>query len=38
VSDQPARATAETIITDVESFRSGAPQPDDLTLLVMKVQ
>jgi sigma-B regulation protein RsbU (phosphoserine phosphatase) len=38
VPDQPAQATAETIITDVESFRSGAPQPDDLTLLVMKVQ
>lgn len=36
--DQPAQATAETIIADVEAFRSGAPQPDDLTLLVMKVQ
>jgi sigma-B regulation protein RsbU (phosphoserine phosphatase) len=38
VPDQPAQATAETIIADVEAFRSGAPQPDDLTLLVMKVQ
>ena len=38
VPDQPAQATAETIIADVEDFRSGAPQPDDLTLLVMKVQ
>jgi sigma-B regulation protein RsbU (phosphoserine phosphatase) len=38
VPDQPAQATAETIMADVEAFRSGAPQPDDLTLLVMKVQ
>jgi len=35
---QSAKALAEAIITDVDRFRADAPQPDDLTLLVMKVQ
>jgi sigma-B regulation protein RsbU (phosphoserine phosphatase) len=35
---QPARLLAQAIIADVDDFRAGAPQPDDLTLLVMKVQ
>jgi len=29
---------AEAIVADVDAFRAGAPQPDDMTLLVMKVQ
>ncbi len=33
-----APALAEAIIADVDTFRAGTPQPDDLTLLVMKVQ
>jgi sigma-B regulation protein RsbU (phosphoserine phosphatase) len=35
---QSAQALAESIIADVDLFRAGASQPDDLTLLVMKVQ
>jgi sigma-B regulation protein RsbU (phosphoserine phosphatase) len=35
---ESARILAEAIITDVDAFRAGTPQPDDLTLLVMKVQ
>jgi len=35
---QSAQALAEAIIADVDAFRAGTPQPDDLTLLVMKVQ
>jgi sigma-B regulation protein RsbU (phosphoserine phosphatase) len=37
-ADQSAQSLVEAIIADVDAFRSGAPQPDDLTLLVMKVQ
>jgi sigma-B regulation protein RsbU (phosphoserine phosphatase) len=37
-SHKPARALVETIIADVDYFRAGVPQPDDLTLLVMKVK
>jgi sigma-B regulation protein RsbU (phosphoserine phosphatase) len=33
-----ARSLVEAIIADVDLFRAGYPQPDDLTLLVMKVQ
>lgn len=33
-----ARAMAQQIIADVDAFRAGTPQPDDLTLLVMKVK
>jgi sigma-B regulation protein RsbU (phosphoserine phosphatase) len=29
---------ARAIIADVDTFRAGSPQPDDLTLLVMRVQ
>jgi sigma-B regulation protein RsbU (phosphoserine phosphatase) len=35
---ESACALSETIITGVDAFRAGVPQPDDLTLLVMKVQ
>lgn len=35
---QSAHGLAQAIIADVDAFRAGAPQPDDLTLLVMKVQ
>jgi sigma-B regulation protein RsbU (phosphoserine phosphatase) len=35
---ESARILAEAIIADVDAFRAGTPQPDDLTLLVMKVQ
>jgi sigma-B regulation protein RsbU (phosphoserine phosphatase) len=35
---ESARLLAEATIADVDSFRAGTPQPDDLTLLVMKVQ
>jgi serine phosphatase RsbU (regulator of sigma subunit) len=37
-ADRPADVLAETIIADIDGFRAGAPQPDDMTLLVMKVQ
>jgi sigma-B regulation protein RsbU (phosphoserine phosphatase) len=33
-----ARELAGAIIADVDAFRDGLPQPDDLTLLVMRVQ
>ncbi len=33
-----AGALIDAIVADVDHFRAGAPQPDDLTLLVMKVQ
>lgn len=35
---QSAQALAKSIIADVDLFRAGASQPDDLTLLVMKVR
>jgi sigma-B regulation protein RsbU (phosphoserine phosphatase) len=35
--DQPAQELAQTIVTDVDAFRAGTPQPDDLTLIVMKM-
>jgi serine phosphatase RsbU (regulator of sigma subunit) len=35
---QSARGLVQAIIADVDAFRAGVPQPDDLTLLVMKVQ
>lgn len=35
---EPAGALADRIIADVDTFRAGVPQPDDLTLLVMKVR
>jgi sigma-B regulation protein RsbU (phosphoserine phosphatase) len=35
---ESVRALSEAIIADVDSFRAGTSQPDDLTLLVMKVQ
>jgi sigma-B regulation protein RsbU (phosphoserine phosphatase) len=35
---KPARDLVDTIIADVDYFRAGVPQPDDLTLLVMKVK
>lgn len=35
---ESARTLAEVIVADVDTFRAGIPQPDDLTLLVMKVQ
>jgi sigma-B regulation protein RsbU (phosphoserine phosphatase) len=35
--NEPAPVLAEAIISDVDSFRADTPQPDDLTLLVMKV-
>jgi len=38
VANRSAHSLAEAIIADVDAFRAGAPQPDDLTLLVMKVQ
>lgn len=37
-ADQSAHGLAEAIIASVDAFRAGVPQPDDLTLLVMKVQ
>jgi sigma-B regulation protein RsbU (phosphoserine phosphatase) len=37
-ADKSADGLAETIIAEVDSFRAGTPQPDDMTLLVMKVQ
>jgi len=37
-AEQSAHGLAQTIIADVDAFRAGTPQPDDLTLLVMKVQ
>jgi sigma-B regulation protein RsbU (phosphoserine phosphatase) len=37
-ANRSAHSLAEAIIADVDAFRAGAPQPDDLTLLVMKVQ
>lgn len=33
-----ARGLAEAVVADVDAFRAGTPQPDDLTLLVMRVQ
>jgi serine phosphatase RsbU (regulator of sigma subunit) len=36
-ADGPADVLAETIIADIDRFRAGVPQPDDMTLLVMKV-
>jgi sigma-B regulation protein RsbU (phosphoserine phosphatase) len=38
VADQSADDLTEAIVADVDAFRAGAPQPDDMTLLVMKVQ
>jgi serine phosphatase RsbU (regulator of sigma subunit) len=35
--DQSAGALARAIIADVDAFRAGITQPDDLTLLVMKM-
>jgi len=35
---ESASASAGAIIADVDAFRAGTPQPDDLTLLVMKVR
>jgi sigma-B regulation protein RsbU (phosphoserine phosphatase) len=35
---ESARVLAEAIIADVDAFRAGVSQPDDLTLLVMRVQ
>ncbi len=35
--DQPASALTKAIVADVNSFRAGTAQPDDLTLLVMKI-
>jgi sigma-B regulation protein RsbU (phosphoserine phosphatase) len=35
--NEPAPILAEAIISDVDAFRADTPQPDDLTLLVMKV-
>jgi sigma-B regulation protein RsbU (phosphoserine phosphatase) len=37
-ADKSADSLAETIIAEVDGFRAGTPQPDDMTLLVMKVQ
>jgi sigma-B regulation protein RsbU (phosphoserine phosphatase) len=37
-ADKSADGLAETIIAEVDGFRAGTPQPDDMTLLVMKVQ
>jgi sigma-B regulation protein RsbU (phosphoserine phosphatase) len=37
-SAESARGLAGAIIADVDGFRDGLPQPDDLTLLVMRVQ
>lgn len=37
-AERSAHGLAQAIIADVDAFRAGAPQPDDLTLLVMKVQ
>jgi len=35
--DQSAGVLARAIIADVDAFRAGTTQPDDLTLLVMKM-
>ncbi len=35
--DQPAGTLARAIVADVDAYRAGTPQPDDLTLLVMKM-
>ena len=35
---ESARDLAQAIIADVDAFRAGVSQPDDLTLLVMRVQ
>jgi len=35
---ESARDLVEAIIADVDAFRAGSTQPDDMTLLVMKVQ
>jgi len=37
-AERSAHDLAQALIADVDAFRAGAPQPDDLTLLVMKVQ
>jgi serine phosphatase RsbU (regulator of sigma subunit) len=38
IGAESAHAVTKAIVTDVDDFRAGTPQPDDLTLLVMKVQ
>jgi sigma-B regulation protein RsbU (phosphoserine phosphatase) len=38
VAYESAGDLVEAILADVDAFRAGTPQPDDLTLFVMKVQ
>jgi sigma-B regulation protein RsbU (phosphoserine phosphatase) len=37
-ANKSAGGLAETIVAEVDGWRAGTPQPDDMTLLVMKVQ